>query len=310
MKNIICLLSEKVPEERQVHIVNCLQAYADRLNLPFKIDLYQKDSIDKNYHYAIAGFLPANALIKFPNLELVLSLNAGVDDIVHELLPPTRLGRIVHQPAINRMREYVLYCILDYTLLMDKHRKNQSLALWDRTKPFSVSEDTIGIMGLGKVGQGLAMTLAELGKTVHSYSRTPKEYVKRSFVHHELDDFLSSSHILVNALPLDKSTQGILNKRTLNLLPDNSCIINIGRGRHIVEADLLTALDTNKVSRAYLDVFNTEPLPQSHPFWRHEKIFMTPHISGVFDVMDVLETAIEQLKAYYEDSAVVNEVFY
>lgn len=310
MKNIICLLSEKIPVERQIHIVNCLQGYADKLNLPFKIDLYKKNSVDHDYHYAISGFLPANALTKFSKLELMLSLNAGVDDILDELSAPTRLGRIVYQPAINRMREYILYCILDYSLLMDKYRKNKSLALWNRAKPFSVSEDTIGIMGLGNVGQRLASTLTELGKTVNSYSRTRKECVNKSFVQYELEEFLSKTHILVNALPLDKSTRGILNKHTLNLLPANSCIINVGRGEHIVEEDLLSALDANKLSRVYLDVFNTEPLPQSHPFWCHEKIFMTPHISGVFDVMDVLETAIEQLKRYHDDGTVVNEVVY
>lgn len=310
MKNIICLLSEKISEVMKLHIVNRLQDHANTLKLPFKIDLYQKNSVDHNYHYAIAGFFPVNALLKFSKLELVLSLNAGVDDILPEIAAPTRLGRVVHQPAMNRMREYILYCILDYILLIDKHRRNQPLAVWDRSMPFSIAEDTIGIMGLGNVGQGLATTLTELGKTVYGYSRTPKEYVKQSFVHHELDEFLSKTHILVNALPLDKNTQGILNKRTLNLLPDNSCIINVGRGGHIIEEDLLAALDTNKLSRVYLDVFNTEPLPKSHPFWHHEKIFMTPHISGVFDVMDVLEAAIEQLKAYYEDGILINEVEY
>lgn len=310
MKNIICLLSETVPAEKQWQIIDRLQAYADKLNLPFNIDLYQTDSVDQGYHYAIAGFMPANALTKFSKLELVVSLNAGVDNLAHELSKPTRLGRIVHQPAMNRMKEYILYCVLDYTLLMDKYRKNQSLATWDRAQPFAIAEDTIGIMGLGKVGQHLATTLSALGKTVHGYSKTAKAYVHQSFVHHELDEFLSTTHILVNALPLDKNTRGILNKHTLNLLPDNSCIINVGRGGHIVEKDLLAALDTNKLSRVYLDVFDTEPLPENHPFWHHEKIFITPHISGAFDVVDVLEAAVEQLQRYYEEGVVVNEVEY
>lgn len=310
MKNIICLLSGTFSEEKQIHIVNCLQGYADKLNLPFNIDLYQKDNVDRGYHYAIAGFISANALTKFTQLELIISLSAGVDNFVHELSKPTRLGRIVHQPAMNRMREYILYCVLDYTLLMDKYRRNQSLALWGRTPPFAIAEDTIGIMGLGKVGQHLATTLSALGKTVHGYSKTLKAYVHQSFVHHELDAFLSNTHILINTLPLDKNTRGILNKRTLNLLPDTSCIINVGRGGHIVEQDLLAALDTNKLSRVYLDVFDTEPLPKNHPFWHHEKIFITPHISGVFDVIDVLEAAVEQLKKYYEEGVVVNEVEY
>ena len=308
MKNIICLLSEKISAEKQLEIVNCLRRHAAALNLPFKIDLFQQEGINSDYQYAIAGFFPENALKRFPHLELVLSLNAGVDDILKEISPPTRLGRIIHLPAINRMKDYVLYCILDYTLMMDKYRKNQALAVWDRHKPFSVLEDTIGIMGLGNVGQLLATNLTSLGKSVQGYSNTPKSHLKKSFAPDELDSFLSQTNILVNALPLNPSTQGILNKHTLQALPDNSCIINVGRGGHIVDVDLLAALNTPKLSRVYLDVFATEPLPKEHSFWQHEKIFLTPHISGVFDVMDVLPAAMNQLKTYYEQQIIVNEV--
>lgn len=320
MKKILCIISEKFPAERKTHIIECLRSHAKALHLPFKIDLFSQEPSDqsqkkidineqyKNHHYVIALFPPKNVISQLPFAEIVLSLNSGVDDIIHEVKPTTKLTRIVHQPAINRMKEYVLYCIIDYTLLMDKHRANQHIQLWDRSKPFSVQNDNIGIMGFGNVGQRLTEVLIGLGKNVRVYSKSKKETVIQSFACNEIHEFLSTTNILINALPLNEETQGILNKHTLNSLPDNSCIINVGRGGHIIEDDLLDALSSGKLSKVYLDVFDIEPLPKEHSYWSHEKIFITPHISGVFDVADVLEPAIKQLKVFYENGIAINSI--
>lgn len=308
MKKIFCILSEKLLNERKQKMVDLLKAHASSLGLPFQIDLFANQTIDqyKDYHYAIAFFPPANILRQFPSLEFVISLNAGVNDIIQELQPKIPLSRVIYQPAINRMKEYILYCILDYTLLMNRHRKNQSLKIWDRSKPFSVANDNIGIMGLGRVGQSIAETLIKLGKKVNGFSKSPKGFLDRSFTTGSFAEFLSTTNILINALPLNSETRGILNEHTLNLLPDHSCIINVGRGGHIIEKDLLKVLKTEKLNKVYLDVFDIEPLPEEHLFWNHEKIFLTPHISGIFDVLDVLKPAIDQIKEFYENGKVIN----
>ncbi len=308
MKKILCILSEKLSIERKQQMVDFLKSYVLSLELPFQVDLFTNESIDRyqEYHYAIAFFPPENILRKLPSLEFVLSLNAGVNDIIQELQTKIPLSRVIHQPAIDRMKEYILYCILDYTLLMDKHRKNRSLKLWDRAKPFSITNDNVGIMGLGQVGQHIAETLIKLGKKVNGFSKSPKDFLNESFIPDGFGEFLSKTNILINTLPLNQETQDILNEQTLNLLPDYSCIINVGRGGHIVENDLLKVLETNKLSRVYLDVFNIEPLPEEHPFWNHEKIFLTPHISGIFDVFDVLKPAVDQIKVFYINGSIIN----
>jgi glyoxylate/hydroxypyruvate reductase A len=308
MKKIICIFSETLNHTRKKEIVERLRSYALALNMPFQIDLYSEELIKDGYHYAIVLFPPKNIIPNLPSLEYIVSLNAGVDDFIQTVYPQTKIGRIIHQPAINRMSEYVLYCILDYILLMDKHRKNQLVKNWDRTKPFAISKDAIGIMGMGNIGRRVVEQLKQMGKIVFGYSRTRNDFVSASFIQHERDVFLSQVNILVNALPLTKETFGILNKYTLNLLPDNSCLINVGRGGHIVEDDLLEALGTNKISKAYLDVFQLEPLPKDHPFWTHKKIFLTPHVSGIFDALDVLEEVIKHLKLFYEKGIVVNPI--
>lgn len=308
MKKILCILSEKLPDERKHRIVDSLKIHASALALPFQINLYINNLIDQypEYHYAITFFPRANVLKRLPFLEFVLSLNAGVNDIIQELQPQIPLSRVVYQPAIDRMKEYILYCVLDYTLLMSRHRENQSLKIWDRSKPFSVANDNIGIMGLGQVGQGIAESLIKLGKKVNGFSKSPKTFLNRSFTSDNFSEFLATTNILINALPLNSETQGILNQHTLNLLPNQSCIINVGRGGHIVENDLLKVLETYKLSKVYLDVFDNEPLPEEHPFWYHQKIFLTPHISGIFDVLDVLKPAIDQIKEFYEYGNVIN----
>ncbi|HVV69644.1 MAG TPA: NAD(P)-dependent oxidoreductase [Patescibacteria group bacterium] len=308
MKKIFCLLSEKLPDERKQKMVDFLKDHASSLGLPFQIDLFVNQTIDqyKDYHYAIAFFPPANILKQFPSLEFVISLNAGVNDVIQELQSKIPLSRVIYQPALDRMKEHILYCILDYTLLMSRHRKNQELKIWDRSKPYSIANDNIGIMGLGRVGQGIAETLIKLGKKVQGFSKTTKSFVNKSFTINNFSEFLSTTNILINALPLNSETEGILNAQTMSLLPDQSCIINVGRGGHIIEDDLLKILKTDKLNKVYLDVFGNEPLPEEHPFWSHPKIFLTPHISGIFDVLDVLKPAIDQIKEFYENGRVIN----
>jgi glyoxylate/hydroxypyruvate reductase A len=312
MKNIICIIGNFIPEERKKQIISALKDHALNLKLPFNFDLLSltmapNQYID-NYQYAITCFPPAGILSHFTSLEFVLSLNIGVDGIAEEINARTHLSRIIHQPAITRISQYTVYCVLDFILLMDKYREGQLSSAWNRTKPLSNINNQIGVMGLGNVGSKIVSILKIIGQDVYGYSTSEKPSLKHSFTADQLEPFLSKINILINSLPLNSSTRGILNKKTLSYLPDHSCIINIGRGDHINENELLEALDSDKLKKVYLDVFSCEPLPIDHPFWSHKKIFLTPHISGVFDVLDVLSTAVEQIKLFNEQGIVINEI--
>lgn len=311
MKQVLCILSDRYfSYEKKLAIKNQLQKISISLNLPFKIHLFESISTlnDYDYEYAIVCFPPENIFKHLSSLKFVLSLNAGVESVIKEIPSHVNLSRIIYQPAIERMTEYVLFCIFDYALMMQKYRDNQKEKRWDRTKPFAIEKNNIGIMGMGNVGGAIAKTLLDLKKTVYSYSKTRKNDVTESFISNELEKFLPKTNILINALPLNEDTYGIINKKTLQILPEHSCIINIGRGGHIVENDLIEAIKENRISRAYLDVFEIEPLPSEHFFWNNKKISITPHISGVFDAFEVLDMAIDYLKEFHFSKQVMNLV--
>jgi glyoxylate/hydroxypyruvate reductase A len=153
----------------------------------------------------------------------------------------------------------------------------------------------IGIMGLGQLGKDAAKKLSYLGFPVTGWSQTPKdiEGVKCLAGEEVLDDFLSQTRILICMLPLTPKTKGILNQKTFDKLPAGAYVINVARGQHLIEKDLLAALDSEQLAGACLDVFAVEPLPEDHPFWRHPKIIVTPHISSLTNPKAVAPQIIE-----------------
>ncbi|SRR5579883_780649 len=312
MKKIICLLGPIFSTDRKNQIIDSLREYNNVLNFPFSIDLFQNsisnDSLE-DYDYAITCFPPTETLKSLRALEFILSLNAGVDDTIFNLPnSKVRLGRMVHPSSINRMFEYIIYCMLDYFLLMDRYRSNQNKCSWDRSKPFSIMEKRIGIMGLGKVGGYIADKLINMGYEVIGLANSEKSFPYKTYQTKDIDIFLSQINLLVNAMPLTKKTTGILNAETLNLMPLNSALINIGRGAHLIEEDLLAVLSTNRFQKVYLDVFNEEPLPVKHPFWKHPKIFLTPHISGIYDSLEMIKPALEQCYLFFKHKIILNPV--
>lgn len=313
MKKILCLFSNFFSQEKNNEMLCILKNYNVQKAFPFDIDLFQPDTpveALKRYDYFILCNPPQEILKNIQNAEFMLSLNMGVEDILSYLKNPStiKLGRMVHTSAIQRIYQYVLYCLLDYFLLMDRYRTNQMATTWERKKPFERKNQCIGIMGLGEIGKFIAENLYKSGYKIIGYSNTQKNFPFDTYDNKNLITFLSKTNLLINALPLTKETYGILNQMTLNTLPNDSALVNIGRGAHIVEQDLFQMLDTQKLAKAYLDVFTHEPLPKNHPFWKHSKIFITPHISGVFDPLDVLETALEECFVFYQKGTIQHPV--
>jgi len=180
------------------------------------------------------------------------------------------------------MSEYVCHAVIRYFREFNQYETSKQLGKWEYRKTKSRSDFTVGVMGLGTLGTRVVKTLQLFEYPVNGYSRTPKEIEGVNCFSGEqgLLEFLKNTRVLINLLPLTPETENIMNYDTLSLLQSGGYIINVARGAHLIEADLLKLLKSGHLSGATLDVFRTEPLPAEHPFWQHPKIVITPHLSA------------------------------
>jgi glyoxylate/hydroxypyruvate reductase A len=181
------------------------------------------------------------------------------------------------------MKQYVLMRVLHYHRDMPAYEQQQQAALWRQLPPRETRERRVGVMGVGQIGGTCARALAELGFDVRGWARNGREIrgVNVFGGHGRLREFLSGIEILICLLPLTAETRGILNGQHFALLARGAWVINLGRGAHLVEGDLLQALESGQLAGATLDVFAAEPLPREHPFWRDPRITITPHVSAL-----------------------------
>jgi len=228
---------------------------------------------------------PAGMLKRFPNLRLIASLGMGVDHVFAdpELPAGVPVARIVDPDLVNQMSEYVILAVLRHHRKSDLYDQFQRDGRWRQLRPPATDACRVGILGLGAIGGEAARKLAMIGFPVAGWSRGPKtvEGVESFHGADGLDPFLGRSDVLVCLLPLTPETEGILDARAFAALPAGAHVVNVARGGHVVEEDLLAALDSDHLSGATLDVFRTEPLPADHPFWSHPKVRVTPHMAGL-----------------------------
>ena len=182
--------------------------------------------------------------------------------------------------------------------------------MWRELPQKNAGERPVGILGFGAIGQDAAKKLAGLGFPVSGWTRQPREIA--GFTTYAgvsgLPRLLAGSEILVCLLPLTGATEGILNARTFGLLPEGAGLVNAGRGAHLVEADLIPALDRGQLSAAALDVFRDEPLPPGHPFWRHPRILITPHIAGVTNPVTAAPIILDNIRRCAAGRALLHRV--
>lgn len=224
-------------------------------------------------------------------LKAVLSLGAGVDALVRHPKLPTHLPlvRFVDENLSQRMSDYVVAHVSMHHRLYTRFAAGQKAREWVQMYPPAASETSVGIMGLGVLGQDAAKRLAPLGFDLRAWSRTPKAIDGvTSFVGLEaFDEFLAGTDILVNLLPLTPQTQGILNYETFGKLrrrlDGGPVIVNAARGGHQKEADIARALGDGTLGAASLDVFEVEPLPADSPLWAISNCYITPHIAAISD---------------------------
>ena len=249
-------------------------------------------------------------------LKAVLSLGAGVDALLkHEQLPDVPVVRFVDEDLSQRMSDYVVAHVTMHHRLYTRFRADQKARRWSQLYPPAASETTVGIMGMGVLGQDAARRLAPLGFTLRSWSRTEKQVDGvESFVGTgQFDAFLAGTDILVNLLPLTPETTGILNYETFSKLArerldGGPVIINAARGGHQREADIVRALGDGTLAAASLDVFETEPLPADSPLWAIENCYITPHIAAISSEASGVRYFSDIIRAHEAGQQLINVV--
>ena len=233
-----------------------------------------------NVEIAVVHRAEPGVLGRFPNLKALIGMWAGVEHILDRAdLPDVPIARMVDPLIARDIGHYVVLHTLRHYRSMPLIQANQAARLWQHVAPPPV-DFTIGIMGLGATGSAAAHMLLDLGFSVHGWTRSARTGVEGIVCHagpDQLATFLSAAHVCVCTLPLTPETTGILNRTTLAQLPAEAYLINAGRGGHVVEEDLLAALDRGTLAGATLDVFADEPPSEDSPFWAHPKVTMTPH---------------------------------
>ena len=240
-----------------------------------------------------SGFRPPPGFLKtLPNLKAMFSLGAGVDGFLRDSeLPRLPLTRFVDPTLMHEMAQYVVMHVLIAHRGQHFFDAAQKESAWRQRMLARASRDTrIGILGLGDIGGTIATDLLPFDFQLSGWSRSRKTIagVKSFAGETELPLFLAQCDYLVCVLPLTEDTRGIMVAILFAQLPKGAWMINVARGAHLIEEDLIAALDSGHLGGAVLDVFQSEPLPDDSPIWRHPKITATPHIAGITDAQAAL----------------------
>ena len=254
---------------------------------------------------------PFGMLEELTNLKLILSLGAGVDHLLdYPGLPPVPIARLIDKYCSTAMTEYVLLQVMRFHRADHVFRTQQQRKEWTFHQPNIARDREIGIMGLGALGMEAAKTLVALGFNVRGWSRSRKtlEGVVSYCGNQELHEFLSATEILICMLALTPETNSILNSTTLSLLPRGASVVNVGRGDHLVEDDLVELLNSGHISAAALDCFRREPLDESSPFWNHPNVFITPHAATGTYAPSAAKHVVENIRRFYDGEPLLNQL--
>lgn len=249
-----------------------MRVWPDRVGNPDEIDI------------VLTWQPPRGLLATFPNLKAILSLGAGIEHILRdpELPPGIPVARLIDPGLQSGMVEFVTMEVLRHHRREPEYRAQQRAGDWRLLRQSLSCDRRIGILGLGHLGAACGEMLTRFGFPVSGWARTEKDLP--GIVSYTGEDGLFSllerSDILVCLLPLTPDTEDILDATTLGALPRGAVLINTARGKHVVDDDLIEALDSGQLSGATLDVFREEPLPADHPFWSHPNIIVYPHAAA------------------------------
>ena len=269
--------------------------------------------------YALAWLPPKGVLKTLPNLEMIVSVGAGVDHLLGDPeLPDVPVVRYVDPDLSGRMAEYIALQVLFHQRRMSEYHEHQRKKSWTYLPEPAAHEVRVGIMGLGVMGLAAIKVLAPLGYQLRGWSRTRKQIagVTTFAGSGELDAFLAETDILACVLPHTPDTRRILNGDLIGKLSQKGrharmpgpVLINAGRGPLQVEADILAALSNGQLYAASLDVFETEPLPASSPLWTHPRVVVTPHNAAESTARAITRYLVRQIRAHQKGEPLENVV--
>ncbi len=261
-------------------------------------DLGRLDEID----YAFVWKPLPGELKSYPNLKVIFSMGAGIDHLTSDPELPKHLPivRLVEPGLTEGMSQYVVMAVLaQHRFLLDYAEQRRRKA-WQELPQVAAGDRRVGIMGLGALGGDAARKLLPFGFDLAGWSRTPKDIPGVAGFHGDagLGPFLERTDILVCLLPLTPATEGILCAETFARLPRGAAVINVARGAHLVEKDLIAALDSGQLSGATLDVFEVEPPSPDSPIWTHPRIAMTPHIASMPIVASAAQSVADNIRRF------------
>jgi len=284
------------------HWIDALRATAPDRTVVLPGDAFDPTAV----RYALVWKPEPGYLRTFPKLEAIFSLGAGVDHLTTDPdLPDLPVVRIVDPDLTGRMTEWVVLNVLLHHRRQAHYITAQAVGTWKPLRQWAASAVRVGIMGLGELGSDAAQALQALGFRVTGWSRTEKRMDGVDCFHGDqgLAPFLARTDILVSLLPLTAETENLIDRAVIDALAKGGplggpVILNAGRGRSLVEADLLDALADGRVKGASLDVFATEPLPPDSPLWRAPNVFLTPHVAAESDPEALSRYVIGEIAAY------------
>lgn len=271
---------------------------------------------DPSIGYAVVWMHSPGVLSKLPNLKAIFSVGAGVDHVLADPdIPDVPIVRAVAGDLTQAMTEYVVWRVLDHQRQGMLYREQQAHRIWHEPLQPTADAFTVGIMGFGTLGRASAKALLALGFRVNGWSRSPRSMEGVTSFHGAdgLDAFLNATDILVSLLPLTPATRGIIDYDLLGKLNrdnglDGAFLINAGRGQLQKDADIIRALDDGLIKEASLDVFETEPLQQTSPLWKHPKVFITPHTAVISDPSYLVPPMLAQMDAFERGEKLLNAV--
>lgn len=285
-------------------------AFAEQLpDLPIRFWPDMGDPKDIDY---LAFMHPDfNQLPAFPNLKAMFSRAAGVEDIVrHPKLPKVPLGKVEPPGGDPMMTEYVIMHVLRLHRDMPAYQAAQANREWRRVPIARPEQRRVGFLGFGMMAKAPALVLQSLGFKVSAWVRSPREAAEVPLFHgsDQLEAFLGRTDIAVCLLPLTPETEGIFCARTFAMMPRGAMLVNVGRGKHVVDKDLIAALDSGQLSYAALDALWPEPLPPESPLWLHPKVTVMPHVARRPTVSQLVTEVAANIRSLETGGRLLQEV--
>lgn len=287
----------KVDDARGGTWKSLFEQHAPDINVRFWPDI--GDPLDVRY---FAAWQPPRQLHgRFPNLEVIFATSAGVDQFdLGELPEHIKVVRMLDPGIAQGIVEYACFAVLSLHRQIPLYLRQQQAGRWQEHLLTPAAQRRIGVMGLGNLGVAVLQSLRAFNFQLHGWARSQKSIdgVQCHAGDDQLEPFLNQCDILICLLPLTDDTRGVLNARTLAALPKGASLINLGRGGHLKEDDLLQALDGGQLSHAILDVLNEEPPSPGHRFWQHPQVWLTPHVGAMTAPQSAFEGLLANIRRH------------